>query len=530
MKRSSLTTKGKKLNRFADSIPGHRPLWRILICSTIILLGALLISCGRREHRPDFFYTYVQSDPARLDPFSSTDVVSGRILAHLFNGLFRIDPDGNLVPDLAEGYSFNGVTLQVTLRKGVHFHSGDLLNADDVIFSFERIRRSENPTSPRKWVFANIQKILKTGKRSLAIRLKKPSSTFLSLLTMPTCFIISRESQQKHTAVIGTGPFILKEWKQDERLVLVRNPDYFGRKPQIRGIVYKIIPEDLTARFEFLNGRIDYFELPYLAKVTIQRPDLRTVEIPELSVHYIALNTEREPFTSRSFRRALNLAIDREAILKSLFSRGFRRAAGSVPPEVGTYRSTQTPYPYQPDRARKIFDELRLGDRPLSLFIKSDHQVSLIAQLIQHYLNSAGLRVEIREMEWSALKAATIRGRYDMCYFTWHADYPEPENFLFPLFFSHNRGAGGNRSFYRNREVDRMLITAQRILSREKRFDIYRRTERLITDDAPWIFLWYGSKRIILSGKVRAFQAYQLYHGMKGNEIVLSDQRAERKR
>lgn len=488
--------------------------------SVYILLCVILILSCKKKPEKGLFYTYIQSDPAKLDPFYSTDVISGRIMAKMFNGLFRIDKNGKIERDLTERFSFNGKVLKIKLREGVFFHSGSPLGAEDVEFSFRRML-SENPTSPRKWVFKNIKSIKKGEKNSLTIELMKPSSTFLYLLTMPSCYIISKESYVNDKRIIGTGPFKLQEWKQDERLVLIKNPDYFDKKPEINGFVFKIIPEDLTARFEFLNRTIDYFELPYLSKVTFSSGELKTINILELSVHYIALNTEREPFNSKPFRRALNLAIDRRRIIESLFNKRFRLAAGAVPPVVGNYRSIQEPIPYRPEKAREIISQLGLKDREFTLFIKSDHQVSLIAQMIQHFLNRTGLRIKIREMEWSALKAATIKGKFDMCYLTWHADYPEAENFLFPLFFSVNRGSGGNRSFYKNARVDQLLIKAQRTINTEKRFDIYHTVERLITDDAPWVFLWYGDKKIILSKRVRKFVPYQIYNGMKGNEITM---------
>jgi ABC-type transport system substrate-binding protein len=486
----------------------------------IILCLLLILSC-KKEREVGFFYTYIQSDPARLDPFYSTDVISGRIMAKMFNGLFRIDRYGRIERDLTRHFSFDGTVLKLKLRAGVFFHSGSPLSAEDVIFSFRRIWLSENPTSPRKWVFKNIKSIKKTGRDSLTIELMKPSSTFLYLLTMANCYIISREDYVGGNGIIGTGPFKLREWKQDERLVLIKNPDYFGKKPQINGIVFKIIPEDLTARFEFLNKTIDYFEMPYLSKIKFNEGELNTIDLLELSVHYIAFNTEREPFNSKLFRRALNLAIDRRKIIESLFNKRFRHASGAVPPIVGNYRSVQRPIPYRPEKAREIISQLGLSGRRFTIFIKADHQVSLIAQMIQHYLNRTGLNISIREMEWSALKAATLKGRFDMCYLTWHADYPEAENFLFPLFFSANRGSGGNRSFYKSRRVDQLLIKAQRTTNTEKRFDIYHTVERLITDDAPWIFLWYGDKKIILSKRIRKFVPYQIYNGMKGNEITM---------
>ncbi|MDY6934546.1 MAG: ABC transporter substrate-binding protein [Spirochaetota bacterium] len=494
--------------------------------SALLICVLSAISC-QKEQDKNYFYTYIQSDPGKLDPFYSTDVVSGRILTKICNGLFKIDNNGIIKRDLIDSFTFNGKILKAKLKRNVHFHNGLALNSDDVIFSYERIKNSKNPTSPRRWIFNNIKTIAKRGEHEFSIKLKRPSSTFLSLLTMPNCYIISKNEFLKHRNIIGSGPFILKTWGQDEKIVLEANQNYFGRRSKIKGIVFKIIPEDLTARFEFLNGALDYFELPYLANIDYVKnahfnKNARIIEIPELSVHYIALNTSRYPFNKKVFRKALNMAIDRDMIMKSLLKNRFQRASGPIPPRIGDYVTTTDSIPYNPSKARKIIKQFTLNNKRFTLFTKSDHQVSLISQMVQYYLKKMDLNIGIQEMDWSALKAATIKGSYDLAYFTWHADYPEPENFLYPLFFSKNSGTGGNRSFYFNEEVDRLLIMAQRTIDNSKRFKIYNKIERIIIDDAPWIFLWYGDKRIAITKRITQFVPYPIYCGFKGNEISIA--------
>jgi peptide/nickel transport system substrate-binding protein/oligopeptide transport system substrate-binding protein len=487
------------------------------------LFAVLLIfapAC-RPSPRPGYFHTYMQSDPGRIDPFYSSDVISGRVLAATFAGLFTIDSQGRPAPDLVDSYRFNGVVLECALKKGVLFHSGRPLSADDVIFSFERVWKGENPTSPRKWVFEKVLRIEKTGERSLRVTLSGPQSTFLHRLTMPCAFVISREDYLNGGRVIGCGPFSVAQWRQDEQIVLERFPGYYGPRPALEGMVFKIIPEDLTARFEFMNGALDYFEIPYMSDIDFTGRASRVVTVPELGVHYVALNTQRPPFDSREFRRALNLAVDRRAVMKALFKNRFEEARGVVPSGTADYASAGRPFRFDPGEAARIVRRLGLEGARIVLLIKADSQVSLIAQMLQHYLGRAGLRVEVTPLEWSALKSRTFRGDFEMAYFTWVADYPEPENFLYPLFYSKNAGAGGNRSFYRNAAVDRMLDAARGTLERQKRFDIYRRVERIIIDDSPWIFLWYSDKRIALGRRVGEYVPCPVFSGMKGDRITL---------
>ncbi|MCX7679213.1 MAG: ABC transporter substrate-binding protein [Spirochaetes bacterium] len=494
-------------------------LVRITI-STAVICCPLLLYCNAKSTNLSLFRMYTQSDPGTLDPFFSTDVVTGRILAMICNGLFTFDERGNLVGDLAESFRFNGKELHICLRRGVLFHNGRECTADDVIFSFNRVRFGENPTSPRRWIFSHVEKIEKINSHFLSITLRKVHATFPYTLTMPACFIVSPESNFSSRAIIGTGPFKLSKWKQDERIVLLRHDRYFKGMPAIEGIEYRIIPDDLMARFEFTSGNLDYFEFPLFCKNFQIKKKYNFIDIPEPIVHYIALNNKRVPFSNARFRYGLNIAIDRNAIAKALFDSRFAIAHGPVPQSIAGYRTKHDfSLKFNPQAARKIFFELKNATRQFTLLVKADYQYEVISRMVQQFLVDAGLDVVVQALEWSALKSKVLRGDFDMAYFTWYGDYPEPENYLFPLFHSRNAGVGGNRAFYENREVDVLLERAQQTVDVQKRFDIYRQVEAIIQKDVPWIFLWTSTKRIVLSERVKGFVPFPSYSAFKANEL-----------
>ncbi|MGL4368721.1 MAG: ABC transporter substrate-binding protein, partial [Spirochaetota bacterium] len=247
----------------------------------------------------------------------------------------------------------------------------------------------------------------------------------------------------------------------------------------------------------------------------------RTDTVPELCVHYLALNTQKYPFTDPGFRRALNLAIDRPAIIAALFKNRYTPAAGPVPPHTGTYQGGISPIPYDPEAARALIKKTGMEGKTVTLSCKAEHQVSLTAQMIQVYLEKAGLKIEIREMEWGSLKTAANAGKYDIALFNWYGDYPDAENFLRPLFHSENRGSGGNRAFFSDPVTDRLIDRAGSTVSEKERNDLYRQAEQRIVDQAPWVFLWYGGRKIAFSRRVESFTSYPVYNGMKGNDIIL---------
>jgi peptide/nickel transport system substrate-binding protein/oligopeptide transport system substrate-binding protein len=142
-----------------------------------------------------------------------------------------------------------------------------------------------------------------------------------------------------------------------------------------------------------------------------------------------------------------------------------------------------------------------------------------MAEIIQSYLNKTGLKVRIKQLEWSAYKSAVNKGEADLFWLSWWADYPDPENFLFPLFHSSNHGAGGNRSRYSNKEVDRLIEAGQKEPDISERDIYYSRAEKIINEEAPWVFFWHKIDFTLRQPYLKNYKIYPIYSMDKGVEV-----------
>lgn len=191
-----------------------------------------------------------------------------------------------------------------------------------------------------------------------------------------------------------------------------------------------------------------------------------------------------------------------------------------MPDNLRRWKSPVT-YPYNPERAKKIIEEAGFKGSKIELYVTADQEVVDIAEIIQSYLKRVGLNVMIRQLEWSAFKDAINKGEPDLFWLSWWADYPDPENFLFPLFHSSNMGPSGNRTRYYNKRVDRLIELAGQSRDNKRRWRYYEEAERIIVQDAPWVFFWHKTDYIVLQPWVKGFQAYPIYSMDKATEIKI---------
>ncbi|MFC1770004.1 ABC transporter substrate-binding protein, partial [Nitrospirota bacterium] len=444
----------------------------------LIVLGLILLlgSCFSANREPGYVYFWLESNPTTLDPALVVDYNGGIIAAKLFNGLVRLGPKLEIIPDIAESWevSTNGLAYTFKLREGVRFSSGRSVRAQDFKYSFERVLDPATK-SPNTWIFEKIKGVGEfmdgqeeavsgievIDEHTLIIKLSKPFSPFLNLLTMPAAYVIPFEEVLHQGAdfssnPVGTGPYVLKEWIPSQSMELERSVHYFNEMAKVEGIIYRIIPEALTAVMEFELGNLDVIKVPGSAydryRRSISWKPLLTAE-ESLNTYYLGLNCAREPFSDPEVRRAMNMAIDRDKILRTMYQGRGILAQGPVP---GILRNWNSPagYDYDPDEAKSVFREKGLLGEELQFYVKADQQNVDIAEVIQAYLIEAGLNISIRPLEWSAYKEAINNGEADLFWLSWWADYSDPENFLFPLFHSSNHGSGGNRVRYDNKELD----------------------------------------------------------------------------
>jgi len=518
--------------------PEIRPVFRsVLICLWLVLLFA----CRPQQRIDGYLHQRLAHDPSTLDPAHIVDVTGGMIAAKLFNGLVQLNEKLEIVPDIAERWtvSRDGKEYTFYLGRNIRFHNKRHVSAEDFRYSFERLL-SPDTGSPNRWVLERIsgaaeyikgKTVHVSGIRvlddhALQISLKEPFAPFLHLLTMPPAYVIPREDAERwgrdfayHPS--GTGPFKLSGWRHNVSVMLDRNSDYFGGEPAISGIMYRIIPEDITASAEFELGNLDILSVSASEYRRYRESDRWKGLISSLegiNSYYLGLNCSKPPLSDPLARKAVSMAIDREKILHTYYEGRGRLAHGPVPDILRNWNMPDM-QSYDPEKAAMLAIKSGLKGRVLKFFVSADPENIDIAEIVQSYLKKAGIEVEIRPLEWSAYKSAVNNGEPDMFWLSWWADYPDPENFLFPLFHSSNHGAGGNRTRYTNLAVDALIDRARRSMSASDKSAAFAMAEITIAGDAPWVFFWHKNEYIVRQPGLKKFRIYPIYSIDKGMEI-----------
>ncbi len=492
-------------------------------------------SCSPSNRLDGYVYYRLNANPTTLDPALITDVSGASIAAKLFNGLVKLNDDLEIVPDIAEKWevSKDGLRYRFYLKKGVSFINGREVEAQDFKYSFERVLNSKTK-SPNTWVFDKVEgekefqkgiaKEVKGFKvidgYTFEIKLKRPFSPFLSMLTMTPAYVIPKEDIDK-----GTGLFVLKKWLHNRELILERNENYFGDKAKVKGIVYKIIPEDLTAVTEFELGNLDVISLPASAYSKFKKDkqwSSRIISMRGLNTYYLGMNSSRHPFDSANLRRAVSYAIDRKKILETFYENRGRPAQGPVPDLLRKWEikdNSREGSEYDPRKAKEIIKREGMSGIKAKMYVTADQDVVDLAEIIQSYLLSAGIAVDIKQLEWSAYKDALNKGEADMFWLSWWADYPDAENFLFPLFHSSNFGSAGNRTRYANREADFLIEQGQNALNEKDRNRFYREAEEIIIKESPRVSFWHRTDFLVTQPWIKGYRVYPIYTMDKGMDV-----------
>lgn len=493
---------------------------RCLFCMFIISISIVLaFGCRPQslQKKPGTLYVRLKKNPSTLDPALIVDLDGARIAAKLYGGLVTFDERLAPIPDLAASWttSPDGRVFNFQLKQDLHFYNGREVTVDDIIYSFERVL---NPAtrSPRTWVFerisgarqymagraAHVTGLHKKGLHELSITLDEPFAPFLSFLGLTTAYIVPREDieawgQDYGFHGSGTGPFVLKQWRHNQYLVLEANDAYYGGKPCLARIYYKIVPEDFTALVEFEKGGIDLLpeimasEYDRFAHDPAWQPYMQ--QSPSLNTYYLGLNCQVQPYTDVRVRQALHFAIDKEKILKTVLGGRGIPARGPLPPLLSG-AEVREQYSYDPIRAKALLKQAGYPNGfSMTLYQVADTETLDICQAVQDYLKNVGITVNIVQLEWSTFLETVARGDAPSFWLSWWADYPDGENFLFPLFHSRNWGPGGNRCRFKSPKIDDLIMQALSITDEKKRRVQYQFIEKKIIDESPLIWCWHKS-------------------------------------
>jgi peptide/nickel transport system substrate-binding protein/oligopeptide transport system substrate-binding protein len=505
----------------------------------------MLAACGGATSAPER-RTLIDSrdnyDPRSLDPALSTDVPTGRAVSYVFDGLTRFTEKAQVVPDLATSWELapDGVTYTFHLRRGVRFHDGTPFGASDVAHSFERVL-DPHTRGGRGWPLYPIRgaKEFADGKASsisgitvvddstVRLTLTEPFAIFPKMLAMPVTSIVPKRTPANFGEhPVGTGPWKFVEWRHDDYLRFARNPGYHEGAPLADSLEARIIPELSTAEAEFEGGNVDIFQVPAQETPSWKANDEQRALLqsaPSLRMLYGAINTTRGPLRDVRVRQAINYAVDRNMILRRLMGGSGVLAAGVIPPSLDGYDPSLQPYPYDTTRARQL---LRDAGYPngidIELWTGQSEQFPRIAQTIQAYLAKVGIRVKIVQRDASSMREAARNGKTDIALKDWFADYPDAENFLYPLLHTANRGVGGNVSFLSDPKFDSVVTAARREPDEARRIALYREANVIAHDDAPMLFLFFTEDVYAVQPWLKGFVVPSIFTGQRWTTVRIA--------
>ncbi len=510
----------------------------------LLLVTPAILACGEGKSFPirntiiDSRDTY---DPRSMDPALSTDVPTGRAVAYLFDGLTRFTPDARIVPGLATSWDISpdGLTYTFHLRNGVKFHDGRPFAAKNVIATFQRvldpatkggrgwplypIRGAEDYAAGKATSIAGLSS---SNDSTVVITLKEPLAIFPKLLAMPVASIVPENPGTDFgQKPIGTGPWKFVEWRHDDYLKFASNPDYFDGAPKADSLIARIIPERSTATAEFESGNVDVLNVNEQETRTWEQDAEKKSMLQSaaaLRFWYVAINVTRGPLKDARVRQALNHAVDVPTMLDRVLGGRGRVAAGVIPPTLSGADTTRKGYAYDVAKAKQLLTQAGFPNGiDLDLWTSNTDAAPRISQTIQANLAEAGIRVKLVARDASSMREAARKGETDLALKEWWADYPDAENFLFPLLHSRNKGVGGNVSFYSNAQFDRLVNDAHREQDEAKRNSLYTQADQIAFNDAPMLFLFFYKDLYAVQPWIKGFTVPAVFSGQRWTDVTI---------
>ena len=492
--------------------------------SAVLVIGLLIapVAAVPSSVSGDLLISGSIGDAMILNPILLGDSASSDIVSKVFNGLLKYDPGLKLVGDLAESYetSADGLSITFELRRGVRWHDGAPFSARDVKFTFDTIMHPETRT-PYRSSFEKVRYVEILGFHRVRVVYSEPFAPALSSWTigiLPEHLLSGKDVNTAgfNRSPVGTGPFAFKEWRTNEKIVLVANPDYFEGAPLLRGYVARVIPDQPVQFLELQAGNIDLCGLTddlYETRAAEPRflKRFHRFRYPSFGYAYVGYNLGRALFKDRRVRLALTYAIDRRALISGLLRGHGTEITGPFLPEASYYNASVEALPYDPQKALDLLAEagwsrtlngdlVNAGGKIFKFTIITNQGNSLRAQCatgIQWMLKKIGMKVDVRIVAWPTFIAEFVNKRkFDAVLLGWSLDV-EPDQY--DIWHSSKTGEHEyNFVGYANDSVDRLLVEGRRTFSPKRRDEIYRRVHELIARDAPYTFLYRPQSLVAL--------------------------------
>lgn len=447
----------------------------------------------------------------------------------------EVGTDGNskIVPSLAESWDISDDGLEYTfhLRQGVKFHNGNDFTAEDVTYTFHRMLTVEGGVNTEfidqikgadellAGETDTLEGVEVVDDYTIKVALKEPFAGFLASISSPGVSIYDSEATEAAgdqfgmdpAVTVGTGPFEFSSWSFNNQLVLTRNEDYWKGASGLPGVVIKIIPDTETQSMMFESGELDILDLDYAAdsvdRFTETYPD-QIVQGPRVGIVYFTMNFNKEPFQDVRVRKAVQMSIDRQAILDALYGGRGQVEQGIFPHGLIGFNPDQEEIKYDPEAAKALLAEAGYADG-FDMEIAADSSASdtmtMALEIVSDQLAEVGIRAEIKNYDESTWLETRKSGELGSFMSTWSADYNDPDNFIY-TFFGNEEKTRIRSINYPDTEVMERVAKARTIVNEDERLAEYKALEeKLIHEDAAWVPMFSRLHLFAVSKRVQGF-------------------------
>jgi peptide/nickel transport system substrate-binding protein len=459
------------------------------------------------------------------DPALVTATSSFELLAVVYERLVSFDDDGQPQPELAESWENpDELTFVFTLREGVTFHDGKPLTADDVKFTFDRIK---NEATASSWAtqFEPVESIESDGERTVTFTLNAPYGPFLATLAALYASIVpmTEEPVDFAATMVGTNAFKLEEATADVETILTRHGSYWQPEtPVLDQLTYRILPDEAGRLAAIRTGDVHLTTLadPVSVDAATSSDGVVVLEQETTDYYLLGLNCAEGPFANEQVRQAMSKAIDRQAVVDAVFL-GKGQVTGPLVPTLGEWAQPieQLPnYEVDLDGALSLLEEAEQSDLTFTILVGQLYpEFVSIALVIQDQLREIGVTAELEQVEWGTFIDRWIARDFD-AFVSFNGSGNDPDRALYPAFYT---GASVNAFQYSNEEVDMLLDAGRNSNDRETRQGAYQNVEVAIADTAPAIFISTRVAHFVTRDNVAGFtpSSLQTWETLKNTSI-----------
>ena len=464
----------------------------------LLALALVLALGGSAFAAKDSLVVADQYDATMFDPVRHNDYPSSRACHQVYDTLIFLNDDGTFRPGLAEKWEFvSDTAYKMYLRKGVKFHNGEDLKAEDVKFSLERATTEVG--AHIKTYSQDLDNVEIVDDYTVILHLKKVNFPFFASLAHSWGSIVNKkevEAQGENYGTpagtaVGTGPFKFVSWQKSDRYTLERFDDYWDEKAKFKTLVLRSIPEPTARTVGLETGEVD-IAYPMINNDISRIEENEALVLqrkPLASTTYMGFNTQTPPFDNPEVRKAITIAIDREAALDVVYQ-GLGRVPTSPLLPINNYFPEPVPVEYDPDKAKEMLDKAGVKDLAFTIYTNENKQRKDYAEVIQNMLSELDIKVEIQVLEWGTFLDQLKAGKLPVFMIGWSASDINPDPDAYIKAAMHSKFAGpSNRVWLKDAEVDELLDKGTVTPDGPERAEIYKRFCDRVNELNPWCYL-----------------------------------------